>query len=344
MFYKSETKSVAQSHKARHLMSVMLYLKVLSEFSPELGAGLSSRRLAVASCGNAGLAAATIAAAAQWPIDVFVPPNASPVVLARLRELGAEVQLCHKEPGVEGDPCMHAFAAAIEAGSIPFSVQGSANGLVVEGSNTILFEILTALRRDHGIDRIGALYTQVGGGAFGSGIIQGLRQAVSLGALPEMPVFNTVQTEGGHPLHRAHEAIVQTCLDGTAAPENQARHEAMARAVQERGSYMFPWLDPHSIAHGILDDETYDWANLCDGMLQTGGESIVVSDDRVCEAAAIAHGDMGVDCCHTGAAGLAGLLHQRAKGTFKTAEGPAVVILTGHNRDGKKAWPEEAKL
>ena len=54
---------MAQSHKARHLMSVMLYLKVLSEFSPELGAGLSSRRLAVASCGNAGLAAATIAAA-----------------------------------------------------------------------------------------------------------------------------------------------------------------------------------------------------------------------------------------------------------------------------------------
>ena len=78
MFYKSETKSVAQSHKARHLMSVMLYLKVLSEFSPELGAGLSSRRLAVASCGNAGLAAATIAAAAQWPIDVFVPPICHP--------------------------------------------------------------------------------------------------------------------------------------------------------------------------------------------------------------------------------------------------------------------------
>lgn len=320
-------------------MSVMLYLKVLREFSPEFGAKLAKQRLAVASCGNAGLAAATIAAAAEWPIDVYVPPNASPVVLEKLEALGAEVKLCHKVEGLEGDPCMHAFSAAIEAGSIPFSVQGSANGLVVEASNTIVFEILTALRRDHGKDQIGCMYTQVGGGAFGSGVVQGLRQAVSIGELKAMPVFNTVQTEGGHPLHRAHAAIVEKSLEGNIDPPGEARLKAMAAAVKDRADFMFPWSNPHSIAHGILDDETYDWANLCDGMLQTGGESIVVGDDRICEATEIAHGDMGVDCCHTGAAGLAGLLEQRAEGTFKTSEGPTVVILTGHNRDGKKAWP-----
>ncbi len=35
-------------------------------------------RLAIASCGNAALAAATLARAAAWPIEVFVPDWADP--------------------------------------------------------------------------------------------------------------------------------------------------------------------------------------------------------------------------------------------------------------------------
>ena len=53
----------------------------------------AQRRLVVASCGNAGLAAATIAAAAEWPIDVCIPDNADPSVVANLQSLGKTVNI-----------------------------------------------------------------------------------------------------------------------------------------------------------------------------------------------------------------------------------------------------------
>ena len=98
-FFKVEVGSVAGSHKARHLMNVMLYLLALKKTGES---SLSTRRLAVASCGNAGLAAATVAAAASWPIDVCIPPNTSPSVVEKLHALGADVVVCARDvPSVE---------------------------------------------------------------------------------------------------------------------------------------------------------------------------------------------------------------------------------------------------
>ena len=48
---------------------------------------------------------------------------------------------------------------------------------------------------------------------------------------------------------------------------------------------MWPWETvPHSLAHGILDDETYDWVALVDAMLATGGQAIVVDEDEIAGA------------------------------------------------------------
>jgi threonine synthase len=77
LWAKDETGNVAGSHKARHLMGVMLYLQVLERAGLPAGDGVRSRRLAIASCGNAALAAAVIARAADWPLDVYIPPSAS---------------------------------------------------------------------------------------------------------------------------------------------------------------------------------------------------------------------------------------------------------------------------
>lgn len=48
--------------------------------------------------------------------------------------------------------------------------------------------------------------------------------------------------------------------------------------------YMIPTAAPHSIAHGILDNETYDWANLCAGMLESDGEGLAVQDPEIIQA------------------------------------------------------------
>jgi threonine synthase len=72
---------------------------------------------------------------------------------------------------------------------------------------------------------------------------------------------------------------------------------------------MWPWeTPPKSLATGILDDETYDWAAVCRGMLATGGFPIVASEGQIARAHALAREHTGISADPTGTAGLAGLL------------------------------------
>lgn len=68
---------------------------------------------------------------------------------------------------------------------------------------------------------------------------------------------------------------------------------------------MWPWeTAPTSVASGILDDETYDWAAIVRGMLASRGEPVVVSEEQLIEANRLA----GPGVSMTGSAGLAGVL------------------------------------
>ena len=77
---KDETGALAGSHKARHLASIMLHLRVAEHV------GLLTERppLAISSCGNAALTASTLAAREHWPIRVFVPTWMDPAFGAGL--------------------------------------------------------------------------------------------------------------------------------------------------------------------------------------------------------------------------------------------------------------------
>ena len=61
VWVKDETENVGGSHKARHLMGLMIWLRVAERIDP----GLARRTLAIASRRNAAIAAATIARAAH---------------------------------------------------------------------------------------------------------------------------------------------------------------------------------------------------------------------------------------------------------------------------------------
>ena len=158
-FIKNETNNVAQSHKARHLFNLMTYLLVMAKFDSK--DSIRNKRLAVASCGNAGLAAAQVAAAAKWPIDVCIPPDADPSVIVKLKEVGADVHVCSRvDTHVEtklgtistkgsADPTVAVFKNLVQdRKSIPFSVQGCYCGMAVEGSQTIAWEVIEAIHRD----------------------------------------------------------------------------------------------------------------------------------------------------------------------------------------------------
>jgi threonine synthase len=91
LWVKDDTGNVSGSHKGRHLFGLMLHHAVTPS--------TDDRELAIASCGNAALAAAIVARAVDRPLRVFIPVDAAPSVVKRLTELGATTVECQRVPG-----------------------------------------------------------------------------------------------------------------------------------------------------------------------------------------------------------------------------------------------------
>ncbi len=311
LWIKDETRNVSGSHKGRHLMGAMLYLSVLERSGLPLGKDLRARRLAISSCGNAALAAAAIARAADWPLDVFIPVDAEPSVVRRLGELGAAVVVCERRDGEVGDPCVRAARAAVAAGAIPFSVQGPDDGLAVEGARTLAFEMAETLAAEGA--EVEALFVQVGGGAFMSALAQGFAIAVAAGLVRRAPRLIAVQTAGCAPLARAWRR-----LEGA----------DLGDAAHHRSRFMWPWESvPASVAHGILDDETYDWWEVVKAMRATGGDAVVADEAAIARALSLARAHTAIPVSATGAAGLAGALVSPHAGRS------AAAVFSGVDRD-----------
>jgi len=329
---KDETGNVSGSHKARHLFGVLLYLEVVEALG--LADPSHRRDLAIASCGNAALAAAVVAAAGGRTLRVFVPVDADPTVLARLEELGAGITVCPRGEGSVGDPTVERLLHAIAEGALPFTCQGNLNGLAVEGGETLGYEIAAALAAEG--EAIDHLVVQVGGGALASACIEALREACALGAVPAVPRLSTVQTEGAWPLRRAFDAVAARCESGT----HDEIRDALSYAAHHRSEFMRPWeSEPHSIAHGILDDETYDWLAVVEGMLDTGGSPLVVGEETLAAANALALEATAIPVDATGSAGLAGLLALRESGRVSADERVAVLFtgaIRSHTPNGGK--------
>ena len=324
VWVKDETGNVSGSHKARHLFGLLVHLEVVER----LGRTDPDHRphLAIASCGNAALAAAVVAAAGHRVLDVFVPVDADPVVLARLKDLDARVTVCPREPGLPGDPAYHRLRRALAEGALPFTCQGNENGLAIESGFTIGYEMAQALTGGPPLDH---LVIQVGGGALASACIEALGEAALLGSLARPPRYHAVQTTGAWPLSRAFELVAARLPAGAGLPEVP---EVLSYAATHRSEFMWPWeKEPASIAHGILDDETYDWLAVVEGMLVSGGGPVVVSEDLLARANALAVDATHIDVDPTGSSGLAGLLVLRDQGAIGDHERVGV-LLTGVRR------------
>ncbi len=178
--------------------------------------------------------------------------------------------------------------------------------------------------------------------------MQAFRDARALGAPVAMPKLHAVQTRGAFPLRRAWELLTRrlaaklSLLEGAddAVIAAKIRHrarpgdldEALAYAAQNRAEFMWPWEDePKSVAHGILDDETYDWLAIVRGMLESGGWPVVVDEARLVEANALGRSATGIDADETGTSGLAGAI-ELARGRVLGAGETIGVIFSGVRR------------
>ncbi|MDX1502421.1 MAG: pyridoxal-phosphate dependent enzyme [Thermoanaerobaculia bacterium] len=340
---KDETGNVGGTHKARHLMALALWLEAARELHPEIA---PPAPLAIASCGNAALAAAIVARALDRPLTAFVPAEAEGRILARLDALGAVKQVCADHPAGAGDPAVHGFRAAVAAGALPFGVQGPDNGLTLEGGATLGWEIAAALaRRDHTLDR---LLVQVGGGALAAATWRALDEARALGVLARLPRLHAVQTEAS-PLVRAWRGVVGEVgaawrsASGQQPPPADApaelagwvaervppevRDAVLHRAARRRSRYMRPWEGPlASVAASILDDETYDWLMVVEGMLATGGWPLTVPEELLLAARRAAREATGEPITASGSAGLAGALALSRAGLLDPDESLAVLF------------------
>jgi len=324
VWVKDETGNVSGSHKGRHLMGILLHLQVAERL------GLTDPRtrpdLAIASCGNAALAAAVIARAAGRRLRVFVPEDADAMLLATLRELGAQVVTCAREPAVSGDPTVARLRAEVAAGAVPFTCQGSENGLAIEGGATLGYEIVSDLQRDHVV--LDHVVIQVGGGALASSCAQAFEEAAALGALRHVPAIHTVQTAAGHPLERAYSRVRRVLPQ---VPGRADIDAALAAAARHRSAFMWPWeQEPLSIATGILDDETYDWRAVVAAMLTSGGRPLVVGEEALAHAHELGHAS-GFPVDPTGSAGLAGLFDLLSQRVV-TPDDRVGILFTGVDR------------
>jgi len=349
VFAKIEAGSVSGSHKARHLFGIMVDLLVR-----EAVGDIDGRpSLAIASCGNAALAAAVVARAARWPLSVYVPPDAAESTLARLEALGADVLICARTPSTIGDPTVARFRREVADGAIPFCCQGTDNPITFDGGEVLGRELGDSIHASGGPDggRIDHVFVQVGGGALMSGVWLGMQKS-KLGA-GRAPRFHAVQTLGGYPLirgwrialddvtSRLQGGLAEAAIDprfaveAAAGPAAAAARESTYRRMKEEPDcYMWPWHDPpKSIAHGILDDETYDFRDCVEAMINTGGVALGVSETAIEQARAATEreANIGTPISYTGAAGLAGLLTAAELGIVKRGES-AVVLLTGARR------------
>lgn len=324
---KDDTGNVGGSHKARHLFGVMLHLAVTQQDSGEL---------AIASCGNAAVAAATVARAVDRPLRVFIPTWADEAVVEVLRNLDARIEVAERRSGESGDPTYLRFTEAVTEGAIPFSVQGTSTPTTIDGGRTIGWEIA---------DHLGAassrvrLFVQIGGGALASAAWAGLREG-----RPDFEgVLHAVQTEACAPLVRSWRHLtddlgtrfgveVPDVLSDRAALFARHGTEASKLMTDQPERYMWPW-EPvgTSAATGILDDVTYDWQTVVGPMVDSGGWPILVSEEQIDEANALGRTHTGIDVDPTGTAGLAGILDEMTLRQID-ADDLVVVLFTGRQR------------
>lgn len=292
---KVEIDSVGGSHKARHLFGVALHLAI-----DEADRGVSNRPLAIASCGNAAIAAAIVAKAIDRPIQVFVPVWAERVVLDHLADLGATLRICEPRVNEKGDPCYARFIEAVANGFCPFGVQGIDTPTTFDGARTLGWEL------EDQVENLDAVFIQVGGGALGTATSR---------ALPNVAVY-PVQVEGCAPFRRAWDLL---------APDFDADAAAL---MPEK--FMWPWDQPASAASGLLDNVTCDWLPLLDATLASGGEPVVVPESTLISTHSVAKRVTGLDVSPTGAAGLAGLVC-----ASQQAGAVVAVVFTGIDRRDK---------
>ena len=368
LWVKNETGNITGSHKGRHLMGTLLYLEALRELA---GAGakkvLAIYSCGNAAVGAAAVARAggyELHAFVPEDVDPMVAAmlaERGTVVEKITRSATGEGDPCY----------LAFQDALNQNGWLPFACAGNDNWSNIEGGATLGWEmVMQLLERSEKIDSVvvqvggGALARSVaqafeealqlgfiqvlprihvcqpaGGFPFVRAYLLALAEIARRSGLP----FDLDYQHGADPRVQLEKTMAFTLVgrDQIQAVANFVKSHFDSPAMQsflvdmagEAGHLMWPWDGgtPHSLAHGILDDVTYDWYYLLRAVLRSGGRTEILAEETIRAAYEMAQHHTGIPVCPTGASGLAGLMQLTDSGAIDRGES-AGLFFTGFDR------------
>jgi threonine synthase len=368
LWVKDETGNVTGSHKGRHLMATLLYLEALRELKGEsLKKVLAIYSCGNAALGASAVArAGGYELHAFVPEDV--DPTVAAMLMERgalveriPRSTTGEGDPCY----------LAFRKALNEQGWIPFACAGNDNWSNIEGGATLGWElVMQLLEESQTIDSVvvqvggGALARAIAQAleeAFQRRMIAAMPSIYACqpeGGFPFVRAYYLVLLE----IARGSGLAFDLSYDHTAEPKvqlaellafthtgvDQVRQAAefaqlnfdspavqsiLKNLLRHPGRFMWPWdgATPHSLAHGILDDLTYDWYYLLEAILRTGGRAEVLREETIRHAHSAAQRHTGIPVCPTGASSLAGLIQLTGSGAVDPSDS-VVLFFTGFDR------------
>jgi threonine synthase len=370
LWVKDETGNVTGSHKGRHLMGTLLYLEALKAIDPTRGRGAfaiySCGNAALAAAAVARAGGYELHAFVPADVDPLVAG-----LLAERGAVVEKISRGETGAGAGDPCYLAFQAALAENGWLPFACAGNDNWSNIEGGSTLGWElVLQMAERSEPLEHVviqvggGALARAVAQAleeAHGLGLVARLPRIhvcqpaggfpfvrAWLLALAEIArrsgrSFDLSYDRAADPLEQLQRAL-EFCRTRTEQIQEIAGYacgsfdspvvqSVLTRMAGNAAHFMWPWDGPapHSLAHGILDDLTYDWYHLLRAVLRTGGRAEVLSEDTIGRAHDLARRHTGIRVCPTGAAGLAGLIQLTGAGVIDPRES-AGLLFTGFDR------------
>lgn len=249
----------------------------------------------VPTAGNAGIALAAYAAAAQMPCRIFAPETTPPPILGSIRAFGAQLELVQGHIGDAGKATM---AFAKESGF--FNVATVREPYRVEGMKTMGYEVAEQL----GWRLPDAIVYPTGGGEGTIGIWKAMAEMLEWGWLPEetkKPRMIIAQADGCAPL---------------------------VRAFRDGAEKATPWENPTTHASGLRVPGPLGDRLTLRTLRESAGDAEAVTEERIRYGTFLLASKSGIDAAPEGGAALEATRQLVAAGRLD-ASSEVVVFNTG---------------
>lgn len=284
LWVKDEGVNPTASFKARGLMMAVTRAKALR-----------LPGVCVPTAGNAGIALAAYAAAAQMPCRIYAPETTPPPILGSIRAFGAQLELVQGHIGDAGKATM---AFAKESGF--FNVATVREPYRVEGMKTMGYEVAEQL----GWRLPDAIVYPTGGGEGTIGIWK---------AMAEMIEWNWLPPEAKKP------RMIIAQADGCAP---------LVRAFRDGAEKATPWENPTTHASGLRVPGPLGDRLTLRTLRESAGDAEAVSEERIRYGTFLLASKSGIDAAPEGGAALEATRQLVAAGRLD-ANSEVVVFNTG---------------